>query len=109
MDRMTPAEWAASRRLTGLTLDQLAAELHVNPRTVRSWEQGRDPIPAGAAEQIDALVDEVIALARTMADTEGVVTLPREDGDRPRGWYLAAAAHALTLEPDLMLEWGAPR
>ena len=54
---MTAAEFAAHRRLAGLTLDQLAAHLRVNPRTVRSWESGRDAVPDRIAAELGALVD----------------------------------------------------
>lgn len=37
MERMTGAEFAAHRYLIGLTLDELASFLGVNPRTVRAW------------------------------------------------------------------------
>ena len=46
MERMTGAEFAAHRHLIGLTLDELADTLGVNPRTTRAWETGRDLIPA---------------------------------------------------------------
>ena len=52
----SPEDWFAARRhLTGLSVTELAAHLAVNPRTVRSWESGRDPIPARIAEIADQL------------------------------------------------------
>ncbi len=107
---MTPAEVAAHRRLTGLTGDQLATQLGVNPRALRAWESGRDVMPEGAAADLRTLVQGNRALARRMATADTVVVIPRGDGHDgfPPGWYLQAAAMALVLEPDLMLEWDTP-
>ena len=58
MERMTGAEFAAHRHLIGLTLDELADTLGVNPRTTRAWETGRDLIPARIPAELGALVAE---------------------------------------------------
>lgn len=108
MSDMTAAEFAAHRRLTGLTLEQLAAQLGVNPRTVRSWESGRDAVPDRIAAELGALVDRHRRDARVMAAAGVPVVLPRYDNSEaefPRGWYLAAASSALLLEPDIELDW----
>jgi transcriptional regulator with XRE-family HTH domain len=106
--RITGAEFAAYRHLIGLTVDELASALRVNPRTARSWESGRDPIPARVAEELEALAVEHRALARRMADDGRPVAIRRDKTaptDKPRGWYVAAAARALVIEPDLEVEW----
>ena len=36
----SPLEVAATRRLVGLTVEELATMLGVNPRTIRGWEGG---------------------------------------------------------------------
>ena len=106
--RLSGAEFAARRHLLGLTLDELAAMIGVNPRTVRAWETGRDLIPERIGDELAALIDEHTALVERMVDSEEVVGIVRgkaADMPRPRGWYVAAAARALLVEPDLMVDW----
>ncbi len=107
-DRMTGAEFAARRHMLGLTLDELAAVLGVNPRTTRSWETERDQIPARLSGELDALIAEHAKLAQGMTDAGAVqiVRAKRDSQDRPRGWYVAAAARATAANPGLRVEWG---
>ena len=106
-DRMTGAEFAARRHLLGLTLDELASALGVNPRTTRSWETERDQIPARLPAEMDALIAEHTKLAQEMTDAGSVqIVRSKHDGqDRPRGWYVAAAARATAATPGLRVEW----
>lgn len=106
-DRMTGAEFAARRHLLGLTLDELASILGVNPRTVRAWEAERDPIPPRVPDELDALIVEHTALTQEMAAAGSVqiVRAKRDDQDRPRGWHVAAAARATAANPGLRVEW----
>lgn len=63
--RMDPGELQMVREYLGLTLESLARLLSVNPRTVRSWEAGRDKIPERirvAVERIEA--DTAIAVGQ---------------------------------------------
>ena len=108
MDRMTAGEFAAWRHLLGLTLNELAEALAVNPRTTRAWESGRDPIPARVTDELAALDVEHRALAGQMVDAKAPVAIARDKAaaqPRPRGWYVAAAARALAVEPDLEVDW----
>lgn len=108
MERMTGAEFAAYRHLIGLTLDELAAALGVNPRTVRSWETERDLIPERIPAELAALAAEHGRLAEQMAGDGRPIGITRDKGaasERPRGWYVAAAARALVIKPDLEVEW----
>lgn len=101
---MSAAEFACWRRLTGLAGDQLAERMRaggLNPRTVRDWEQGRRPVPEWAADRIEQLASENAALARRIADAETVVEIPRD------GWHIQAAAMALLIDPEVMIEWRA--
>lgn len=66
-ERMTAGEFRVVREFLGITGDWLAAHLGVNPRTVRSWEQGRTPIRDGVRLAIEDLE------ARTTAFVGGVV------------------------------------
>ena len=107
-ERMTGAEMAAWRHLLGLTLDELAEALAVNVRTTRSWESGRDPIPLRIRAEVATLVVEHGELAARMVDDGRPVAITRDKAapsPRPRGWYVAAAARALAVEPGLMVEW----
>ena len=107
-DHLTGAEFAARRHLIGVTLDELATILHVNPRTVRAWESGRDRIPARITSELAALIDEHARLVEQMLADERVISIARDkrvEAARPRGWYVAAAARAIVEEPDLMVDW----
>lgn len=76
-DPLTPAEVRIAREYLGLTGDRMAEKLGVNPRTLRSWEQGRDPVPgrirpeiAELKEATDAAVAKLVAgLAESGDDT----------------------------------------
>lgn len=108
-ERMSGAEFAAHRHLVGLTLDELATTLGVNPRTARAWETGRDPISLWVRPELAQLVVEHGRLATSLATDGRPVMIVRDksagDAPRPRGWYVAAAARALVMEPDLEVEW----
>ncbi|MGW2689807.1 helix-turn-helix domain-containing protein [Streptomyces sp. NPDC001414] len=54
-DPLTAAEFRIAREYLGLSGDHLAKLLGVNPRTLRSWEQGRDDIPGRFRPEIAAL------------------------------------------------------
>lgn len=96
---MTAAEFAAYRRLTGLTADELAKRLQINPRTIRSYESGRDVVPEWAADEIRVLVAENARLGAQMAAAGVPVVIERS------GWHIQAAARALLIEPDTMIHW----
>ena len=107
-DRLTGAEFAARRHLIGVTLDELATILHVNPRTVRAWESGRDNIPARITDEMGALIDEHTDLVNELLNCWQTIFIFRDktvNTPRPRGWYIAAAARAIAERPDLMVDW----
>ena len=107
-DHLTGAELAARRHLIGVTLDELATILHVNPRTVRAWESGRDSIPARITDEMGALIDDHTELVQQMLNSGLVIRIDRDKTaatPRPRGWYIAAAARAIAEQPDLMVDW----
>ena len=103
MDRMTAAEVACTRHLLGLTADQMGAALGVNPRTVRSWEAGRDKPSDTASAAVRNLRAEHDQEVERLAASDAVIYLP--DGPRPAGWYKALGARVLDREPDAMIEW----
>ena len=90
---------AAHRRLTGLTYDELSDELGVHQRTVRSWESGRHPVPERVGDEMRDLVDKNARLGRQLAEAGDVAVIPRD------GWHIQAAARAVIIEPDVMIEW----
>ena len=103
-----PAEVAALRTAMGLSMDGLAQMLGVNPRTVRSWESGRDRMSASAAEALSDLVRRHQSLVAEMVAAEVPVGVLREgDPDAPpRGWFLAAAGRAMVeAEDGIDVEW----
>ena len=104
-DRMSPAEVAATRRLIGLTAEQMGEELGINPRTIRSWEAGKYTPGQSATGAIFALRAEHDAETARLADgaVDGmIVSIP--DGPRAPGWYLALAARVIDRVPDAMIE-----
>ena len=49
--QITPNQVAAARIKTGLSQVQFAKALHISPRTLQEWEQGRRQ-PSGAAQAL---------------------------------------------------------
>jgi transcriptional regulator with XRE-family HTH domain len=71
-DPLTAAELRTVREQLGLTGDHMAKLLRVNPRTVRSWEQGRDPIPGRIRVEVAGMkADTDKAVAEAVAGVEG--------------------------------------
>jgi DNA-binding transcriptional regulator YiaG len=105
IEPLTPAELRAGREHLGLTLEVFAAVAEVNPRTIRSWEQGRDRIPAWAAETIDDLRAEADAAVKELVEVidqdRPVIIAHRDDeehraagGERTAQWQRRIAARA---------------
>lgn len=112
---MTGAEVATVRHLLGLTLEEFGVAVgDVNPRTVRSWESGRDVPGEWLNEAVATLLLEHDALVAKILDAmvDGVpvqIARDRDAGEHPRGWHVAAAARALDRvgenRLDMMIEW----
>jgi transcriptional regulator with XRE-family HTH domain len=67
-DPLTSAELRIARDRLGLAGDHLSKLLGVNPRTLRSWEQGRDPVPGRIRPEIAELkADTARAVAEMVA------------------------------------------
>ena len=61
-----------------------------------------------APTRVKALEQYLNDLAGQMVDAEAPVAITRDKAaaqPRPRGWYVAAAARALAVEPDLEVDW----
>lgn len=106
-DTMSPAEVSALRHMMGLSMDAFARLLGVNPRTVRSWESGRDMLSESSTAAVWALARRHDELVREYLEAGVPIGIERDMGDAspPRGWYLAAAGRAMLAEPDLMVGW----
>ncbi|GGN62020.1 hypothetical protein GCM10012285_61740 [Streptomyces kronopolitis] len=76
-DPLTAAELRIAREYLGMTGDQLAKVLGVNPRTLRSWEQGRDDVPGRIRPEIAELK------ASTDQAVADMVTAHNDSNDEP--------------------------
>ena len=98
-DRMDGGELQMVREYLGLTLESLAAMLAVNPRTLRSWESGRDPVPERIREEVERVEAMTAAAVGELVDALGdardpAVVVYRRDADmhtaRPDAAHLPA-------------------
>ena len=103
-------EVAATRIGLGLSVAELAEHLGVNPRTVRSWESGRDPVGDWVADAISLLSaradDEVAAHVAAFAARPGVpavLSIEDDDDAQPLGWQLAIAFRVRQQVPGLRI------
>lgn len=120
-ERMTAAEFRVVREFLNVTGDWLAGHLKVNPRTVRSWEQGRYPIPDGVRIEIEKLeamtagaVGRLVAILND--EQEPAVIVYRDDAeyaahqpaaDMCASWYRAVVARAALEVPGLVIDYPA--
>lgn len=93
------ANIAATRTLLGLNRVELSVLLGCNKHTVKDWETARHAPTPDHLAHLTALREEHDALTRTYIQAAAAgetIRVPRHDspGDRPAGWYLAAAARA---------------
>lgn len=69
-------QWDQSARLRclrdylGLSMNEIAAVLNVGLRAYQNWESGRFAIPAGAIEDVNALVHRLDELAADYASRD---------------------------------------
>lgn len=99
---MTPLDFAATRRLIGLTIDELATRLSINPRTIRGYEAGEYAPTEGVLEVLRMLRSSHDSALERL-DPSKPIKLPR--GPRPRGWYIALSARVLDRHPDATIDW----
>ncbi|MDO5067472.1 MAG: hypothetical protein Q4D96_09360 [Propionibacteriaceae bacterium] len=107
-DRMSAGRFAALRHLTGLSTEELADELGVNPRTVRSWGRGRDPIPERIEEEMNAILTRQGQVFDEILASGAPVIIPDNDPDhagKPSGWWLGVAARVLAADPSRAVRW----
>jgi hypothetical protein len=107
---MSDAELRMVREFLGITAEWLADHLGVALRTVRRWEHGTSPVPDGVRVQVEAL-EEVAArqvgelVDRLAAAADVVLTIPREDGEWPAGWWRMVAARVAVEVPGLEVHY----
>lgn len=110
---MTPAELKTIREAVGLSVPDLAALAHVQERTVRYWESGRNAVPADVCamvlaidKQLADLTAQTLLFVRELIDKQGQpenITLLRyrENSDlwhfRPDFKPLPATTHGALL------------
>jgi len=118
-ERMDPAEFRVIREYLGLTGDWVAGFLRVNPRTVRSWEQGRDRIPDGVRlriEQMEASTAETVTstIDALMDAPDPAVGTYRSDlhyqawepdAGWPASWHRAVIARVAAEVPGLVITY----
>lgn len=104
-DRMTAGHFTVLRHLTGLSVDELAQELDVNPRTVRAWGAGRDPIPERIEQEMNTLLDRQNKLADEIITSGEPVILRNGERGKPSGWWLGIAARVLNADPTRPIRW----
>jgi hypothetical protein len=118
-DPMTDAEFRVVREHLGLTGDWLAAHLKVTGRTVRAWEQGKYPIPAGVRQAIEDLesvtaanVNQAIDKLNDMRDPAIITYRTDEDFHArnpgvtyPASWHRAVVARCAQEVPGLVISY----
>jgi transcriptional regulator with XRE-family HTH domain len=100
-DPLTAAEVRIAREQMGLTGDHMAKLLGVNPRTLRSWEQGRDSVPGRIRPEIAELkeaTDKAVAeMVEAQQDEDEPVLITYRDDEEyqaaHRGGRWSAAWH----------------
>jgi transcriptional regulator with XRE-family HTH domain len=115
---MDGGELQTVREYLGLTIDALARLLEVNPRTVRSWEGGRDLIPARVRGELAGLetitATAVVELVAELGDTsDRCVLVYRRDADlhaarpdcaeMPARWWRHVVARARETVPGVQI------
>ena len=115
---MNSARALALRLYLGLSVQQLADSLGVDPRSVRRWESpDNDGPPGGLPAELDALhadYETTLDALEDLPDDEPIVIPPHPDAPRPE-WavrtlphhsVLAAAGH-VAFARDRALQWSA--
>ena len=106
MESMSAAEVAATRKLIGLTLQEVADTLGVGITAVRDWERGRFvPRQSLADALLELRKEHDQAFFQLLEGAEDGLVIMLSRGPRPQGWYLALGARIIDRMPDVMLEW----
>lgn len=116
---MDGGELQMVREYLGLTVESLAGMLRVNPRSIRSWEAGRDPIPERLRLEVEAIeewtagaVGELVDALRDTADDVSVVVYRRDEdmhaarpdtAHLPARWWRHVVARACEEVPGVTI------
>lgn len=123
MTHMDGGELQMVREYLGLTGESLAGMLSVNPRTVRSWEAGKERIPERIREEVElieaytaAAVGELVAALHD--DSDPVVLVYRSDlefhavhrayGHLSARWWRMVVARACHEVPGVVVRTALP-
>lgn len=101
---LTPAEIAATRRLIGLSPEQLAAIMNIGDRSVRRWETGTKIISDSAANALLDLRQEHDEDTKALAAAEHI-EIPAGTDLKPSSWWLAVAARIIDRNPEATINW----
>lgn len=116
-ERMQGVELKMVREWLGFSGQWLADHLGVNSRTLRSWEQGRDPIPDGVRLEVERLeqqtgeiVGRTVAALMDMPEP-AVVTFATDeqyherhpDQPWPAAWHRRVIARVAQEVPGLVI------
>lgn len=114
---LTGAELRAARELLGITSDHLAKVIGVNPRTVRSWEQGRDAVPGRIRPELAEIKQAADAAVRHLVaglgdDDDAVITYRTDEeykaahpsGNWSAAWHRQVALRA-AVEAGVRLDY----
>lgn len=102
---------ACIRTALGLTRADLAAAIDVSHESIRSWEVGRRPIPAGIWDELaelEAQADREVAghLAALAGGAPAVFRFDTGPEARPVGWQQVIAARVHRQRPELTISRG---
>ncbi|MBD2766269.1 helix-turn-helix transcriptional regulator [Kocuria sp. cx-455] len=102
---------ACIRTALGLTRADLAAAIDVSHESIRSWEVGRRPVPAGIWDELaklEAQADQEVAghLAALERGAPAVFQFDTGPQAGPVGWQQVIAARVHRQRPDLTISRG---
>ena len=115
-ERLTGGELQTIREYLGLTGDALAGFLGVNPRTLRSWEQGRELVPVrvrAEVAELERMTDDAVELLVAVLQRDPGIVVYRTDAEmvaaRPdlahmsARWWRHVVARARRQVPDAVV------
>lgn len=104
---MQPAEFRQTRRLLGLTQDQLAQQLNTTRRSIIRYEDGSRRIPGMAAVVLQSLATSQVQMAGVVAAGEPIEPIPQtERVEVPKSMIGRGDTFALRVKGESMRDEG---